>query len=169
MRARLGRGFKSGTQICTPVVASTRRAALAAHQKRFVDGAIHEAAGPEILGACEELRCNPSLKGLPTSEAVMTPADCCSQIRRSTSKSESLQTPDGLSGRRATPRVDRHPHSRLWGKSPDIVDNQWDVDQTSPVSHIAVANRLRPIACTASLALTSPGRPTTIAPAHNDG
>lgn len=38
-----------------------------------VDGAIHEAGGPEILSACEELRRTRYPQGLPTGEAVMTP------------------------------------------------------------------------------------------------
>jgi len=38
-----------------------------------VDGAIHEAGGPEILAACEELRRTQYPEGLPTGEAVMTP------------------------------------------------------------------------------------------------
>jgi O-acetyl-ADP-ribose deacetylase (regulator of RNase III) len=39
-----------------------------------VDGAIHEAGGPEILRACEELRRNRYPQGLPTGEAVITTA-----------------------------------------------------------------------------------------------
>jgi O-acetyl-ADP-ribose deacetylase len=37
-----------------------------------VDGAIHEAGGPEILAACEELRRTRYPQGLPTGEAVIT-------------------------------------------------------------------------------------------------
>lgn len=39
-----------------------------------VDGAIHEAGGPEILRACQELRRNRYPHGLPTGEAVITTA-----------------------------------------------------------------------------------------------
>lgn len=37
-----------------------------------VDGAIHDAGGPEILKACEEIRRTIYPKGLPTGEAVIT-------------------------------------------------------------------------------------------------
>ena len=37
-----------------------------------VDGAIHEAGGPEILAACEELRRTSFPTGLPTGAAVLT-------------------------------------------------------------------------------------------------
>ena len=37
-----------------------------------VDGAIHDAGGPEILKACEEIRRTTYPKGLPTGEAVIT-------------------------------------------------------------------------------------------------
>jgi O-acetyl-ADP-ribose deacetylase len=37
-----------------------------------VDGAIHEAGGPEILAACEALRRSRYPDGLPTGQAVMT-------------------------------------------------------------------------------------------------
>jgi len=37
-----------------------------------VDGAIHEAGGPEILAACEQLRRTRYPQGLPTGEAVIT-------------------------------------------------------------------------------------------------
>ncbi len=37
-----------------------------------VDGAIHRAAGPELLGACKKLRANDLPDGLPTGEAVLT-------------------------------------------------------------------------------------------------
>jgi len=39
-----------------------------------VDGAIHEAGGPEILAPCEELRRTQYPGGLPTGEAVVTTA-----------------------------------------------------------------------------------------------
>jgi len=39
-----------------------------------VDGAIHRAGGPEILEACRELRASHYGRGLPTGEAVATPA-----------------------------------------------------------------------------------------------
>jgi O-acetyl-ADP-ribose deacetylase (regulator of RNase III) len=39
-----------------------------------VDGAIHEAGGPDILAACEELRRTQYPHGLPTGHAVMTTA-----------------------------------------------------------------------------------------------
>jgi O-acetyl-ADP-ribose deacetylase (regulator of RNase III) len=39
-----------------------------------VDGAIHEAGGPGILRACEELRRHRYPQGLPTGEAVITTA-----------------------------------------------------------------------------------------------
>ena len=39
-----------------------------------VDGAIHRAGGPDILAACQELRRTRYPHGLPTGEAVMTPA-----------------------------------------------------------------------------------------------
>jgi O-acetyl-ADP-ribose deacetylase len=39
-----------------------------------VDGAIHRAGGSEILVACQELRGTRYPNGLPTGEAVMTPA-----------------------------------------------------------------------------------------------
>lgn len=39
-----------------------------------VDGAIHEAGGPDILAACEELRQTRYPQGLPTGEAVITTA-----------------------------------------------------------------------------------------------
>lgn len=38
-----------------------------------VDGAIHRAAGPELLAACRELRRTRYRGGLPTGEAVITP------------------------------------------------------------------------------------------------
>lgn len=38
-----------------------------------VDGAIHRAAGPELLAACQELRRTKLPDGLPTGEAVATP------------------------------------------------------------------------------------------------
>lgn len=37
-----------------------------------VDGAIHDAGGPQILKECEEIRRTTYLKGLPTGEAVIT-------------------------------------------------------------------------------------------------
>ena len=37
-----------------------------------VDGAIHQAGGPEILAACRQLRAGPYGKGLPTGQAVVT-------------------------------------------------------------------------------------------------
>lgn len=37
-----------------------------------VDGAIHRAGGPEILGACREIRATRYPEGLPTGEAVIT-------------------------------------------------------------------------------------------------
>ena len=37
-----------------------------------VDGAIHDAGGPEILAACQEIRRTIYPKGLPTGEAVIT-------------------------------------------------------------------------------------------------
>jgi O-acetyl-ADP-ribose deacetylase (regulator of RNase III) len=39
-----------------------------------VDGAIHEAGGPEILAACEELRRSQFPQGLPVGHAVLTTA-----------------------------------------------------------------------------------------------
>ncbi len=39
-----------------------------------VDGAIHRRGGPEILAACRELRATRYPDGLPTGEAVATPA-----------------------------------------------------------------------------------------------
>jgi O-acetyl-ADP-ribose deacetylase len=39
-----------------------------------VDGAIHRAGGPEILEACKEIRRTQYPQGLPTGEAVLTPA-----------------------------------------------------------------------------------------------
>jgi O-acetyl-ADP-ribose deacetylase (regulator of RNase III) len=39
-----------------------------------VDGAIHYAAGPELLAACEQLRRGHYGGGLPTGDAVATPA-----------------------------------------------------------------------------------------------
>ena len=39
-----------------------------------VDGAIHRAGGPDILAACQELRRTRYPDGLPTGEAVLTPA-----------------------------------------------------------------------------------------------
>lgn len=39
-----------------------------------VDGAIHRAAGPGLLAACRELRTEAYAQGLPTGEAVATPA-----------------------------------------------------------------------------------------------
>jgi O-acetyl-ADP-ribose deacetylase (regulator of RNase III) len=39
-----------------------------------VDGAIHRAGGPEILKACEEIRCNQYPDGLPTGRSVITTA-----------------------------------------------------------------------------------------------
>lgn len=39
-----------------------------------VDGAIHRGGGPEILTACRELRANTYPEGLPTGQAVATPA-----------------------------------------------------------------------------------------------
>jgi O-acetyl-ADP-ribose deacetylase len=39
-----------------------------------VDGAIHRAGGPEILGACRQLRRTHYPNGLPTGEAVITTA-----------------------------------------------------------------------------------------------
>ena len=38
-----------------------------------VDGAIHAAAGPELLGACTEVRRAQYPDGLPVGEAVSTP------------------------------------------------------------------------------------------------
>lgn len=38
-----------------------------------VDGAIHRAAGPELLAACRDLRATRLPAGLPTGEAVATP------------------------------------------------------------------------------------------------
>jgi O-acetyl-ADP-ribose deacetylase (regulator of RNase III) len=39
-----------------------------------VDGAIHRAGGPEILAACRDLRATTLPDGLPTGDAVATPA-----------------------------------------------------------------------------------------------
>ena len=39
-----------------------------------VDGAIHRAAGPALLAACRELRAGAYAQGLPTGDAVATPA-----------------------------------------------------------------------------------------------
>jgi len=39
-----------------------------------VDGAIHRAGGPEILAACREIRATLYPEGLPTGDAVITPA-----------------------------------------------------------------------------------------------
>ena len=39
-----------------------------------VDGAIHRAAGPELLAACRQVRAEQHPDGLPTGEAVATPA-----------------------------------------------------------------------------------------------
>jgi O-acetyl-ADP-ribose deacetylase (regulator of RNase III) len=39
-----------------------------------VDGAIHRAGGPEILEACKRIRETTQPRGLPTGEAVITPA-----------------------------------------------------------------------------------------------
>ncbi|NUP74154.1 MAG: O-acetyl-ADP-ribose deacetylase [Sinomonas sp.] len=39
-----------------------------------VDGAIHRAAGPELLAACQELREKEYRDGLPVGQAVATPA-----------------------------------------------------------------------------------------------
>ena len=39
-----------------------------------VDGAIHRAAGPALLAACRELRAGAYAAGLPTGDAVATPA-----------------------------------------------------------------------------------------------
>jgi O-acetyl-ADP-ribose deacetylase len=39
-----------------------------------VDGAIHEAGGPQILEECEEIRRTVHCSGLPTGEAVITSA-----------------------------------------------------------------------------------------------
>jgi O-acetyl-ADP-ribose deacetylase (regulator of RNase III) len=39
-----------------------------------VDGAIHRAAGPELLSACRELRASSHPDGLPVGDAVATPA-----------------------------------------------------------------------------------------------
>lgn len=38
-----------------------------------VDGAIHRAAGPELLAACRELRATSHREGLPVGDAVATP------------------------------------------------------------------------------------------------
>ena len=38
-----------------------------------VDGAIHRAAGPELLAACRELRASSHREGLPVGDAVATP------------------------------------------------------------------------------------------------
>src|SRR5687768_12963109 len=38
-----------------------------------VDGAIHRAAGPELLAACRQLRASSHRDGLPVGEAVATP------------------------------------------------------------------------------------------------
>nr|WP_317044042.1 macro domain-containing protein [Hymenobacter amundsenii] len=42
-----------------------------------VDGAIHRAAGPELLAACRKLRAGHYGKGLATGQAVITPAAAC--------------------------------------------------------------------------------------------
>ena len=42
-----------------------------------VDGAIHRAGGPEILAACKEIRRTQFPDGLPTGQAVITPAEKC--------------------------------------------------------------------------------------------
>jgi O-acetyl-ADP-ribose deacetylase len=39
-----------------------------------VDGAIHRAGGPDVLGACRSIRRDRYPDGLPTGEAVITPA-----------------------------------------------------------------------------------------------
>ena len=41
-----------------------------------VDGAIHEAGGPQILKDCQEIRRAVLHEGLPTGEAVFTSAGC---------------------------------------------------------------------------------------------
>jgi O-acetyl-ADP-ribose deacetylase (regulator of RNase III) len=38
-----------------------------------VDGAIHRAAGPELLAACRQLRASSHCEGLPVGDAVATP------------------------------------------------------------------------------------------------
>jgi O-acetyl-ADP-ribose deacetylase (regulator of RNase III) len=45
-----------------------------------VDGAIHDAGGPEILEECQEIRKTIYPEGLPTGEAVITTAETCRAI-----------------------------------------------------------------------------------------
>ena len=42
-----------------------------------VDGAIHRAAGPELLAACRALRATTLRDGLPVGDAVARPASPC--------------------------------------------------------------------------------------------